>query len=157
MQEKLEKVLDTAWYTPMHIFVKVETQSSSDIDCKISSHPDQLWIEFTPPRTSEISEKNWSTKAKPFLTSHLWYKAMLKVWRKSWEPFRIYQLTSTANSAIICGIGLDWAWLNIGVISFQSIATCKETHKNKHTQRQIFFTLSCPTKLSTAVVNIITY
>ena len=41
---------------------------------------------------------------KPFFTSHLWYKAMLKVWKKSWEPFRIYQLTSTANSAIICGI-----------------------------------------------------
>ena len=46
MQEKLEKVLDTAWYTPMHIFVKVETQSSSDIDCKKSSHPDQLGIEL---------------------------------------------------------------------------------------------------------------
>ena len=29
---------------------------------------------------------------KSFLTSHLWYKAMLKVWRKSWEPFRIYHL-----------------------------------------------------------------
>ena len=48
----------------------------------------------TPPRPSEISEKNWST-----LTSHLWYKAILKVWRKSWEPFRIYQLTSTVNPA----------------------------------------------------------
>ena len=46
MQEKFEKVLDTAWYTPMHIFVKVETQSSSDIDCKKSSHPDQLGIEL---------------------------------------------------------------------------------------------------------------
>ena len=46
MQEKLEKVLDTAWYTPMHIFVKVETQSSSDIDCKKSSHPDQLGFEL---------------------------------------------------------------------------------------------------------------
>ena len=30
----------------MHIFVKVETQSSSDIDCKKSSHPDQLGIEL---------------------------------------------------------------------------------------------------------------
>ena len=29
---------------------------------------------------------------------------MLKVRRKSWKPFRIYQLTSTANSAIFCGI-----------------------------------------------------
>ena len=49
---------------------------------------------------------------KPFLTSHLWYKAMLKVWRKSCEPFRIYQLTSTANSAIICGMGCQ-KWLHL--------------------------------------------
>jgi hypothetical protein len=48
----------------------------------------QSWP-HTPPRSSEISMKN------------LWYKAMLKVWRKLWEPFRIYQLTSTANPAII--------------------------------------------------------
>ena len=54
--------------------------------------------ESTLPRLSEISEKNLSNR-------HFWhpiydtYKAMLKVWRKSWEPFRIYQLTSTANSA----------------------------------------------------------
>ena len=27
--------------------------------------------EYTPPRASEISEKNWSTKARPFLTSDL--------------------------------------------------------------------------------------
>ena len=53
----------------------------------------------TLPRPSEKSEKNWSTQAKSFLTSHLWHKAILKVWKKSWEPFRIYQLTSTANSA----------------------------------------------------------
>ena len=44
------------------------------------------------PRPSEISEKNWSPKAKPFLTSYLWYKAMRKVWTKSLEPFIIYQL-----------------------------------------------------------------
>ena len=60
------------------------------------------------PKPSDINEKDWSTKANPFLTSHLWYKSMLKVWRKSWEPFRIYQLTSTANPVIICEIGLDW-------------------------------------------------
>ena len=62
--------------------------------------------QVTIPRPSEISRKKWSTKAKPFLTSHLWYKAMLKVWTKSWELFRIYQLTSTGNPAIICEIGL---------------------------------------------------
>ena len=33
----------------------------------------------TLSRPSKISEKNWSTKMKPFLTIHLWYKAMLKV------------------------------------------------------------------------------
>ena len=61
----------------------------------------------TSPRPSEISEKNWSTKAKPFLTSHLWYKAMLKVWKKSCELFRICQLTSTAHLAIICKLPAD--------------------------------------------------
>ena len=60
---------------------------------------------YSLPRMSEISEKNWSTKS--FLTSHLWYKAMLKVWKKSWKPFRLSQLTSTANPAIICQIGLE--------------------------------------------------
>ena len=62
---------------------------------EFNSPPTDIEICYTPPRPSEISEKNWSTLLKPFLTSHLWYKAMLKVWRKSWEPFRIYQLTST--------------------------------------------------------------
>ena len=61
----------------------------------------------TPPGPSDISEKNWSTKVNPFLTTHSWYKAMLKV-RKFWKPFRIYQLTSKANMAIICEVGLDW-------------------------------------------------
>ena len=46
----------------------------------------------TLPRPSEISERNWSTYAKSFLESHLWYTAMLKVWKKFWEPFSIYQL-----------------------------------------------------------------
>ena len=65
----------------------------------------------TPPKLSQIIEKNWSTKAKPFLKSHLWYKVMLRVWSKSWEPFRIYLLTSTANPVIICEVGLDWLCL----------------------------------------------
>ena len=45
---------------------------------------------------------------KPFLTPYLWYKAMLKVWRKAWEPFGIYQLTSTANPANFTQL---WPWL----------------------------------------------
>ena len=43
----------------------------------------------TPPRPSK-TVKNWKAEVKPVLTPNLWYKAMLKVWRKSWEPFRIY-------------------------------------------------------------------
>ena len=37
---------------------------------------------YTPPRPSEISEKNKSTMTKLFLTSYLWQDAMLKVWKK---------------------------------------------------------------------------
>jgi hypothetical protein len=33
---------------------------------------------ITPPRASEIIEKNWSPKAKSFVTSKLEYKAKLK-------------------------------------------------------------------------------
>ena len=29
------------------------------------------YVIYTPPRPSEISEKNWSTNPKTFLTSHL--------------------------------------------------------------------------------------
>ena len=58
-----------------------------------------LLLDYTPPRPSEISEKDWSTKSKSFLTSHLWYNPLLKVWKKSWEPFRIYQLTRTAKGS----------------------------------------------------------
>ena len=67
-----------------------------------------IWGIVYPPWPSETSEKNWSTKAKPFLTSHLWFIAILKVWTKSWEHFRIYQLTSTANSAQFQKLWLDW-------------------------------------------------
>ena len=70
-------------------FTKSEQTAKHDLVCK----------PFTPPRPSKISEKTWSTKVKPFLTSHLWYKAMLKIWKKSWKPFTIYQLNSTANPA----------------------------------------------------------
>ena len=45
----------------------------------------------TQPRQSEISMKNWRAKVKPVLIPNLWYKSMLKVWRKLWEPFRIYR------------------------------------------------------------------
>ena len=42
------------------------------------------------------------------MTSHLWDKAMLKVWKKSWEPFRIYQLTITDNPAQFDKLWPDW-------------------------------------------------
>ena len=73
------------------------------------------WL-FTPPRLSEISMTNWRAKVKPVLTPHLWCKAMLKVWIwwKSWEPFRNYQLTSTANLVIIEWIRLGWLCQLVG-------------------------------------------
>ena len=63
---------------------------------------------YTLPRPSEISMKNWRAKMKAVLKSHLWYKAMFKVWRKSWEPFRTYQLTSIANLAKFKQLWPDW-------------------------------------------------
>ena len=51
----------------------------------------------TLPRLSEISEKNMSTRQSHFLHPFMIQSHMLKVWKKSWEPFRIYQLTSTTN------------------------------------------------------------
>ena len=57
------------------------------------------YLLYNPNRSSQISMKNWRANARPVLTLHLWYKTILKVWRKSWEPFRIYPLTSTANPA----------------------------------------------------------
>ena len=62
----------------------------------------------TPHRLSNMSMKKEITNLKPVLTPHLWYKAMLKVWRKSWEPFRIYQLTSTANPAQFIQLWPNW-------------------------------------------------
>ena len=44
--------------------------------------------------------KNWRAKVKPVLTYYLWYRAMLKVQKKCGILKRIYQLTSTAHSAI---------------------------------------------------------
>ena len=75
---------------------------------EFNSPPTDIEIWYTPPRPSEISEKNWNTKAKPFLTSHLWYKAMLKVWRKSCESFKFYHLTNTDNQAQIWKLWPDW-------------------------------------------------
>ena len=76
---------------------------------------------LTTPRPSEISEKKWSTKAKPFLTSHLWSEAMLKVWTKSWEPSKIYQLPSTDNP-----VKFHQLWHSFA--SFK-VRTFWETHK----------------------------
>ena len=39
-------------------------------------------------------------------SGHKQVRKMLKVWKKSWEPFKIYQLTSTANPAIFVKLGL---------------------------------------------------
>ena len=71
------------------------------------------WMSLTPPRSSEISMKNWRAKVKPVFTPHLCYKFMLKVWRKLWESFRIYQLSSTAK----CQCGHNWMnWAGLAVL-----------------------------------------
>ena len=44
----------------------------------------QLFSLCTSPRPWEMSMKNCRAKVKPVLTPHLWYKAMLKLWRKLW-------------------------------------------------------------------------
>ena len=57
---------------------------------------------------SGLQSFNWSTKAKFFWQIYLWYKAMLKVLTKFWEPFGIYQLTGTANPAQFHLLWPDW-------------------------------------------------
>ena len=53
---------------------------------------------LTPPRPSEISEKNWSRKAKPFFDITFMIRSHVE---------SMNQLTSKANSAIIWGIGIS--------------------------------------------------
>ena len=86
----LEKKLMHFWMT-----LEVLTHDVKDSPCLVSwpgfiNYLDQVQsfmgnssrVGITPLRPSEISMKNWTTKVKSVLT-HLWYKAMLKVWRKS--------------------------------------------------------------------------
>ena len=64
---------------------------------------------FTSPRPSEISEKNWSTWGNLFLTSHLWYKAILKVWKDPGSP--LWSTNFTNYGWIGCAIVKVVFWL----------------------------------------------
>ena len=62
--------------------------------------------------------------------SHFWQpintKPCWKYEEKSWTPFRIYQLTSTANRVIICEVGLDWL-CTVNVLYAKSTDECLRT------------------------------
>ena len=53
----------------------------------------------TPPNSEIICGRNVSTKVVCGIILFFEKKAMLKIWKKSWEPFRSYLLNSTANPA----------------------------------------------------------
>ena len=65
---------------------------------------EELSYEYTPPRPSEISEHI----GKAIFDIPFVIRGHAENIKKSLVPFRIYQQTSTANSAIIYAIGLDW-------------------------------------------------
>ena len=53
----------------------------------------------TPPNSEIICGQNVSTKVVCGIFLFFEKKAMLKIWKKSWVPFRTYLLNSTANPA----------------------------------------------------------
>ena len=53
----------------------------------------------TPPNSEIICGRNVSTKVVCGIILFFEKKAMLKIWKKSWVPFRSYLLNSTANPA----------------------------------------------------------
>ena len=53
----------------------------------------------TPPNSEIICGQNVSRKVVCGIILFFEKKAMLKIWKKSWEPFRSYLLNSTANPA----------------------------------------------------------
>ena len=69
-----------------------------------------LNFRVTLTRLSEISEK-MEHICKVIFDSAFTIQSHAESMKKSWEPFRIYQPTSTANLAIICPNGLVLAVL----------------------------------------------
>ena len=53
----------------------------------------------TPPNSEIICGQNVGTKVVCGMILFFEKKAMLKIWKKSWVPFRSYLLNSTANPA----------------------------------------------------------
>ena len=68
---------------------------------------DRQWY-YTLPRPSEISEKNWS---KVIVDIAFMSQSHAESMKKSWEPFRIYQLTSTANPAQFHKTWTNWLYV----------------------------------------------
>ena len=70
---------------------------------------------FTPPNSEIICGQNVSTKVVCGIIFFFEKKAMLKIWKKSWVPFRSYLLNSTANPAHLHS---NWAGLATFVLTF---------------------------------------
>ena len=60
---------------------------------------DQSGWHITPPNSEIICGRNVSTKVVCGIILFFEKKAMPKIWKKSWVPFRSYLLNSTANPA----------------------------------------------------------
>ena len=56
--------------------------------------------QYTPPNSEIICSQNVSTKVVCGIILFFKRKAMPKIWKKSWVPFRSYLLNSTANLAL---------------------------------------------------------
>ena len=65
--------------------------------------PNENYRHCTPPNSEIICGRNVGTKVVRGMILFFEQKAMLNIWKTSWEPFRSYLLNSTANPA-----HLDW-------------------------------------------------
>ena len=70
----------------------------------------QIVFNITPPNSEIICGRNVSTKVVCGIILFFEKKAMLKIWKKSWVPFRSYLLNSTANPAHLHS---NWAGLAV--------------------------------------------
>ena len=105
------------WY-PCKWWVDILSEGALDNSTQLRFHyTSRKRILCTPPRTSEVNEKNWRTKARPFLTSHLWYKAIWKHKETPWSPLGstsylaqpIHANSTNYGFRIIFEIG-NWLW-----------------------------------------------
>ena len=75
----------------------------NDLKVHFSDHSEQnQWAvacKHTPPNSEIICVQNVGTKVVCGIIFFNLKKIMLKIWKRSWEPFRSYLLNSTANPA----------------------------------------------------------